>query len=572
MKALKNDNAVIREARRRGLVVFENDRIIKIKCPFSNGQKKHYAIYRKPTVLAAYGTFACAVCKDKDFTDLLEFLGLERYEARSSKPIYIDESPLFELINRVENVLSKTGRFFVMGTSIVRVLDDSTVSRLDVSDASKILSNLIVWIKKDNRCKPALYREIDPPLKIINILCGSSEHEQLDELIAVARQPLLDSRGYLLRRKGYDKKSRLFAHFYDEQFEKFWFEAVDYDDACVALREVVEWLSEFQFAEKKDLSAVLASLLTCVIRHDLPAAPMFLVTASSAGTGKSILCELIGTLAAGKHIASSTWPLSEDEAAKYLVSQLRNSPSVVYFDNVEGTVKAYPSICTCLSQSAYEGRELGKSVVVSVGTRSIFLMSGNFLCIEGDLRRRTIPILLASLEHPEKRKFKRANLIQDVINSRPQIVMSLLKIIAAYRQARNGKLNIPPLAGFAEWSKACREPLVWLGLPDPLERLFEQLETEDIDRAARYQLLKSLFEIFGTKRFRARDVERIFKSGKVSPSLYESLDDLGYLVNDRLNVRKFGWGLSQLNNQVIKNYVLRRVGSDTTYRIECLLR
>ena len=570
MKASKNDNAVVREARRRGLVVFENDRIIKIKCPFSNGHKKHYSIYRKPTVLAAYGTFACTTCKDKDFTDLLKFLGLERYEARPSKQINVDESPFFELIDRVENVLSKTGCFFSMGTSIVRVLDDSTVVRLEVSDATKILSNLIVWLKKDNRKNPPTYREIDPPTKLVNVLCSTTEHTQLDELIAVAHQPLLSSDGYLIRGRGYDKKSRLFASYLADQFDDYWFTDVDLEEARSALQELLDLLSEFSFAEKKDLSALIAALLTAVTRHELPSSPMFVVTASSAGTGKSLLCELIGVIASSKQISSATWPSSEEEASKSLLSQLRASPAIVYFDNVEDVVQAYPSICTCLTQSAYQGRELGKSSMISVGTRAIFVMSGNFLTLEGDLRRRAVPILLTSIEHPEKRTFKQKNLIADVIRNRPKIVMSLLKIIAAYRQDDKKSTDMIPLPGFDEWCRTCRDPLLWLGLPDPLSRLYEQLEVEDIDRAARYQLLKSLFEIFGTKRFRARDVERIFKSGKVSPSLYESLDDLGYLVNDRLNVRKFGWGLSQLNNQVIKNFVLRRVGSDTTYRIECL--
>lgn len=567
MTKSSKENALTLELRRQNRVIFENERLVKIRCPFSgDGELEHHAFYVKPSKYSAYGAFYCRHCQSRTLSDLLLSLKLEQYELRPITKIHVDEFPLFELIQRVEKVLAETGQFFVAGQNIVRVTENSDVA-LNPAEATKILSSLIAFLRKDRRSNPPRIKEIDPPSKLVRVLCASSEHEHLKKLLGVTRHPLLTESGLLKLQAGFDANTHVFASFPICEYQKLAFSSVSFEAARDALKEVLRWLDEFQFDENKDKSAAMAALLTGVFRHEFISAPMFVVTAANAGSGKSTLCEMIGAIASGRHIASSTWPVNEEEISRLLLSQLRTGASVIYFDNVEGVVRAYPSICTCLTQSRFVGRELGRSSVINVATRALFLMSGNFLSIDADLRRRTLPILLAGLEKPEERIFKHENLIQEVLAQRASIVMNLLKIVAAFRQHNPKGIDLKPLAGFPEWSQTCRAPLIWLGMPDPIERVFENLAVEDTDRSARYTLLAGLKEIFDTRKFRTRDIALLVESNNASLDLIQALEELEYLDHKHLNLRRLGWGLAQLQNQAIKGLVLQRVGPKSEYRV-----
>src|SRR5262249_48345617 len=71
------------------------------------------------------------------------------------------------------------------------------------------------------------------------------------------------------------------------------------------------------------------------------------------------------------------------------------------------------------------------------------------------------------------------------------------------------EVKAEPLNGLEEWSAAIRYPLIWLGLPDPVECLKEAraLDPERGEKAAR---INALVEVFGAgkggKEFTAADV------------------------------------------------------------------
>jgi hypothetical protein len=75
--------------------------------------------------------------------------------------------------------------------------------------------------------------------------------------------------------------------------------------------------------------------------------------------------------------------------------------------------------------------------------------------------------LEALVERPELRVFKR-DALEHAAGNRGAYVAAALTIVRAYYAAGRPMQSLPPLGSYAEWSRMVREPLVWLGEPDPV--------------------------------------------------------------------------------------------------------
>jgi hypothetical protein len=68
-----------------------------------------------------------------------------------------------------------------------------------------------------------------------------------------------------------------------------------------------------------------------------------------------------------------------------------------------------------------------------------------------------------------------------------------------------------PLAGFEEWSEVIRHPLIWLGLPDPVESM-KDARMLDPERGELSSRIKALLEVFGAgapgRDFSAADIHQ----------------------------------------------------------------
>src|SRR4051812_30976699 len=94
--------------------------------------------------------------------------------------------------------------------------------------------------------------------------------------------------------------------------------------------------------------------------------------------------------------------------------------------------------------------------------------NGNNIRIMGDLVRRTLTSRLdAKSERPETRVFK-FDPIDQIKADRGKFLAAVFTIARAYMVAECTSVEPAPLAGFSGWSKMVREPLIWLGLSDPV--------------------------------------------------------------------------------------------------------
>jgi hypothetical protein len=292
-------------------------------------------------------------------------------------------------------------------------------------------------------------------------------------------------------------------------------------------------------------------MLTATIRPSLAHAPMFHARAHMVGSGKSYLCELITAFATPQRGTPTTFPADDEECRKLLLAELLRAPAVVEFDNLTGDLRAYKNLCMVLTSEFMSGRILGVSKTATVGTRVLFLSSGNNVGPVKDMTRRCISIRLdPGCETPAERSFRRPDLVREVLRERGYYFSATLTIVRAWIVAGRPMTNCKSLAGYGDWSDLCRQPLLWLGCTDPTESVFEAM-TEDPDRETLGRLLTAWQAVFGKTPAMVRDaVKQAAVSQKEHQELGEVLRDIAE-ERGEINRRKLGWWIKRHAGRIV---------------------
>ena len=119
---------------------------------------------------------------------------------------------------------------------------------------------------------------------------------------------------------------------------------------------------------------------------------------------------------------------------KLLLANLLTAPGAVVFDNLTTDLIPYKSLCSALTEEFLTGRILGFSNTATVGTRALFLSSGNNVGTVKDMARRCITIAIEpQVEKPAQRLFKGNPLT--TVRKRPCSAVSLALPDRSFSQA-----------------------------------------------------------------------------------------------------------------------------------------
>ena len=507
-----DENAVLVALRQRGLYKAPlGDGKHDITCPWLNehtGEVDGGTAYFEPDDNWPIGGFKClhGHCADRHVRDLLRFMGIEVNEARMKPTIRVVAGEIHRIADAGEQALAQSRRHYQRGGLIVTVVTDPGTRETRVQEIRppalvRALAGAATWERFDARAGD--WVPIDPPARHAGVLFDSTSYHHLPVLSGLTRQPYLRPDASLTMAAGYDAATGMFGVFDAREFAIP--EHPTRAQAEAALAELKDLLTEFSFASDTDLAAALAALLTAAVRPSLPHAPMFHARAHMVGSGKSYLCELITAFATPQRGTPTTFPADDEECRKLLLAELLRAPAVIEFDNLTGDLVAHKSLCTALTSEHITGRILGVSKTATVSTRALFLSSGNNVGPVQDMARRCITIHLApQCEMPAAREFQRPELVREVLRERGRYVSAALTIVRAWIVAGRPKTACKALAGFGDWSDLCRQPLLWLGLADPTESVFQAM-AEDPDRETLGRLLTAWQSVFGSAPAMVRD-------------------------------------------------------------------
>lgn len=309
--------------------------------------------------------------------------------------------------------------------------------------------------------------------------------------------PTMRGDGTIITTPGYDPKSNLYADFDPTAFPPLP-DAPGRDEAMKAVVSFKELLSTFPFVSDADRSVAIAAILTGVVRHLFPTAPLFGYSAPVAGSGKSLLVDLTSIIVTGQPAAVLSPGKTQEELEKRLAAALIQASSIVSLDNCTGTIFG-AFLCQVVTQSRVQTRILGQSKNIEVLTNVLMLATGNNLTFTEDMTRR---VLLCSLdpemERPEERQFEK-DIIHEVQSNRGLILVYSLTILQAFFKAGRPQ-TIKALGSFSDWSRVVPAALVWLGEANPLSTI-ENVRDNDPALARIQTLLTEIDLLFGPRPF-----------------------------------------------------------------------
>lgn len=472
-----------------------------ITCPWVHehtGAEDGGTAYFEPSDLYPIGGFKCQHSHgDKlKMGSLLAELQVSVTEAKHKPTIKTAAGELHRIADTAEIELASTGRYYQRGGLIVSVVttpetDATQIKPVSQNGLLRALAGVAVWTRYDARSEADV--TCDPPQRVVGIVCDAERYDHLPALSGLARQPHLRRDGSLVTASGFDLASGLFGVFDARGFSVPM--QPTQRQALAALAELQALLTEFEFTSPHDNAAALAAMLTAAIRPSLPTAPMFHIKAPQIASGKSYLSSIIATFATPTSVSATGFPATDEECQKQLLALLLESPGVVMFDNLTTDLIPFKTLCSALTEEHLTGRILGVSKTATVGTRVLFLSSGNNVEPVRDMTRRCVVIGLdPKVEVPAARQFN-ASPLHTVRTNRARYVSAALTIIRAWIVA--GKPNTPckPLNSFEQWTDWIRQPLLWLGQPDPVAKVFETM-AHDPDRETLGRLLHAWQQTF----------------------------------------------------------------------------
>lgn len=461
----------------------------------------------------------------------LEFIGMQECEKRLRKwlnlpksavstpgtgpapadsAIYVGNPNIAERTEHIEAALMQKGlEVFRRGEELVHVMK---LEADEVVDGVRRPKNLMAfrratpdWLAYQASRLLEFYKlangktvNVAPSAELMRPLQATIEERKFPSVERLVTTPTLTR-----DEPGYDHASKLYL-----AFEKGQFGAIPASPskelAEEALARLLHPARAFPFATPVARSVWLAAMLTAVVRGQLRTCPLFAFDAPAAGSGKTRLAEMVGVLALGVRPPAASWGENEEENGKALFSILRAGDPVVLFDNVTSEI-SHADLCKALTSPTIQGRILGVSETVTLGTRTLFLVTGNNLQIAADMTRRTVTCRIdAGVERPEERQFD-FDPVQEMLENRSTLVADALTVLRAY-VAAGRPVDVPAFNSFEDWD-LIRGALVWLGQPDPKDSA-ELLRADDPKREEKATLFVALLQVFGIAQpFLVRDID-----------------------------------------------------------------
>lgn len=458
---------------------------------------------------------------------------------------------------------NKPPRIFSRACMLSRVRYDerntAIIESLDQFGVRYYLARSAFFVKTsyDEKTKEFHDTKISPPMDVTHDVMASCDHE-FPQLLGLSETPIIKDNGDVWDSPGYDHSTMLyFSPSNGVKFPKV-SDTPTSAEILVARNLLQEAIVDFPFVDEFSRANALAAMITPVLRPIIRGnIPMCVIGKPQAGTGASLLCEVISITATGQDMATINEQKTEEEWQKVITSILRNGRVLVTIDNVEGKLFA-PALASLLTSSTYQGRILGRSEMITLPNRTVWIANGNNIMLGGDLPRRCYTVLMdaksaqpwlrpVQFQHPDLRRWAKDN--------RGFLVNAILTLAKGWIQAgRPTPPDLPVLGSFEDWCTTVGGILHFAGVQGFLGNLNEMYQNMDQDNQQWESFLLAWYDVFKDRDVSVSDIydhlkrendsnETLYKESKLYPVLPDWLGD--EFVKKNSFVRKLGKALSK---------------------------
>lgn len=351
--------------------------------------------------------------------------------------------------------------------------------------------------------------ETTPADDIVAAVSQLGDWPGVRRLIGIVETPALRPDGTILQEPGYDPKT---AFFYDPRGARFPKvpDAPTREEAYAALCVLTEPFLDFPFATSAAAMVPVAAVLTLLARPAIEGnVPAILFEATTRGSGKTKLADVVSIIATGRLASKVTFPRTDDELEKLLGGYARRGAVVFTFDNISSDIPfgGAPIDKVLTSGGSVDLRILGKTQVPTFEWRAVVLGTGNNISFRGDTTRRVLVARLESpLENPEDREdFAHPDLLAWVATNRERLAVAGLTVLRAYAVAGRPRVDVKTWGSFESWSALVPRAIVWASgdaQADP------QITRPTLDPCGDTEktLLERLLAVFPAGEWRAKDL------------------------------------------------------------------
>lgn len=485
-------------------------------------------------------------------------------DAATGRPVLrLRAGQLPQIVNEAEHhLIERDEEIFQRGGIVVR----PAKARIIAADGREILGTRLVPVKiphmrdrfgqaiEFQRFVDDKWRPTDCPRQVAELYLDREGLWRLPVLTRLVNAPTLRADGSVLAVPGYDRGTGLLFDPQGIEFPEIP-TSPSRDDAIAALTVLRELIGTFPFVDEQSRAVALSAILTAIVRPSLPSAPLHAYTAPVAGSGKSMLVDIVSMIAMGRETAVLAQGKTEEEFEKRLGAAFIAGDATISIDNCEQPLGG-EFICQVLTQLSVKIRLLGHSKNIEVPTNTCLFATGNNLRLIGDITRRAIVCSLdPEHERPETREFA-VNPVEEARKHRARYVAAALTILRAFHVAGR-PLQRGPLGSFEVWSRLVRDALIWLDEADPCATM-ERAREEDPQLQKLRTVLHAWRKTIGERRLSAAEMvdaaEAIGGQGREFRDGLLSVASNGYSVD----VRRLGSWLGRNQSRIVDGLKIER--------------
>jgi hypothetical protein len=238
------------------------------------------------------------------------------------------------------------------------------------------------------------------------------------------------------------------------------------------------------------------------------------------------------------------------------------------WDNVVGVFDS-AALAAALTNQTFTDRVLGKSEAPTVPNKALFLLTGNNLCLAGDMPRR---VLVCRIDPQSERPFAREFDLDPLAYTqahRQSMVTAALVLVRGWLTSGVSKAR-GRMASFEQWDDLVRQAVAWLanrGRSDYVDvmQAVEDAQSADPEQEALHELLAAIQAVYGTRAFTAKELLQSALGGLrgsvVTDRLTEALADLAGGDVPK-TAKSLGRLLRFREGRLVHGLALRKAGHD----------
>jgi putative DNA primase/helicase len=394
-----------------------------------------------------------------------------------------------------------------------RIVKTTVLVELNATYLKSVLAKYFIWrrktrVKEENGKIKTDWAYVSPGWDVPELIMAMRGDWPFPTITGILSAPTLRADGTLLNQEGLDVQTGLLLTNLPAMPEVK--EKPSRKEALEALKLLKELLKEFPFLDDASRVVALSLILSMVVRGALRQVPLHLFTAPAAGSGKSLLTDIVSMIATGRRAAVVAAASRLDEQEKRIAAAMLSGRPLVALDNLTGVLTS-SLLCQAVSQPVVAYRKMGGDKEIELDCRSVFAANGNNIAIAGDLGRRTLFARLdAGMEKPWEKEFEQKPL-EMIARDRGRYIAAALTIPLAYLAAGSPRRANTVANGFEEWMEFVRDALVWLGEADVASTM-NTARDGDPDLQATLAMFAAMAEAFGMGQGAARTAAQIIEA------------------------------------------------------------